>query len=309
MELLTETAAPAPETPPAEPAATSGSAGALALQAAPSVPAGTQLAGWRECTPREELFAQRYVACRNKAKAWREVYGKRDAQLNVSWTKGCQVSNRPWVRKRVAELESEAARLAVIDVAELLERDRAIVRAAEHVEELSGYVWSCCRYCHGTNHAYQYRDAAEYIAALAKVMDDNAIAVEKHTRQAPLPSDEGGYGFDRNREPHPGCAVCGGLGEQRAVFADTRHLSPNVRALYMGVEQTNNGIKYRTRDPDKAAERLYRAAGAFGDDAASVARGAVAGAMAGVAASKRLAKITREMTPEAAARIYLEMSQ
>ncbi len=40
-----------------------------------------------------------------------------------------------------------------------------------------------CRHCHGTGGAYQWRDLAEYLAAVTQALDADA----------PTPSDAGGY--------------------------------------------------------------------------------------------------------------------
>lgn len=58
-----------------------------------------------------------------------------------------------------------------------------------------------CRYCWGLNHAWQWKSAREYQAAL--VSGDLAD---------PDLSDKGGYGFRPSRGPNPECPECDGRG-------------------------------------------------------------------------------------------------
>jgi len=206
------------------------------------------------------------------------------------------------------ELRSESAAATIIDVSILLAQDRAIVEAHEHMTDLVSRVWLCCRYCYGIKHAYQWRDENEYLTAYAAALQAHADKTAKGAVvELMTPSDEGGYGFDSQDEPAFDCPKCDGHGEQRTLIASTATMSEHARTLYKGIKETKNGIEVLTHDYDKAKERLYRAAAAFGDDAASVARGAAAGAAAGAATAAALAKRVETMNEDEVRKAYLQM--
>lgn len=263
----------------------------------------------RPLTENEEAFCQLYVVYRNRLKAYREAFQVPAARsMNSVYAASGNCIRHPWVLARIRELEGAAAQAVVIDVAALLEKDRAIVEAADHINDLVQHVWHCCRYCNGEDHHYQWIDASEYYVALAANFDKNAerIAAKKEPKAAP--SDIGGYGFSPTNEPDIMCPKCEGRGVQLTIFADTRNLSGPAAALYKGIEETKFGKKLLLHDVDKAKDRLYRAAGAFHDDAASVARGAAAGAAAGAAIGKTAIERMEGMTAEQAARLFLDLA-
>lgn len=254
----------------------------------------------REITPIEKRWAEIFVLCNNKARAFQEAFNRPVAQ-QTAYNEGCKISHRPWVRAYVRELERARAQAIELDVQAIVEHDLAIVEASKFAGELTRYIWRACRYCHGAGFRYQWIDENEFAEHTAAAYDA-AVATEGEPR---LPTDEGGYGFSLLLEPIHECTKCGGLGERFAIIADTTRLEGPVVALFRGIKETKAGIEVLTHDVDKAKERLLRIAGAFKDDAASVARGAAAGAAAGsaIAAAQR----AEAMTAEQAARLYLEV--
>lgn len=266
----------------------------------------------RECTPEERRAAELWVMHGNKSRAWRVAYGhEHERPCQRHWSEAMDVFARPWVLAYVRELRAGIAAAHVLDVAAIISADRAIVEAAEHADAISRIEYQCCRHCHGVGFKYQWRDAEEYAHALAAAMDDNTQAALDHKRAKPLPSDDGGYGFDSRQEPHAACPTCEGRGVMVTVFGDTRNLGP-AKPLFRGVKQTANGIEVLTHDVEKAKDRLLRTAGAYHDDAASVARGAAAGAAAGasagaVASAVAAAKAAASLTAEQCQKLYLQV--
>lgn len=65
------------------------------------------------------------------------------------------------------------------------------------------------------------------------------------------------------RIPFLGCRACAGDGVKSVDITPTAQLTPEQRKLWRGAEQTKNGIKIKTADPDKATELLGRAFGLF----------------------------------------------
>lgn len=130
-----------------------------------------------------------------------------------------------------------------------------------------------CRYCHGVDHRFQWHTPIEYARKCARIMDENAEAEQTWIEQrkmgakvrkpkpTPIPSDDGGYGFQFDRMPHSGCPECLGEGKEHVRFADTRTLSGKAKRLFAGVKQTANGIEIITRNQDVALKMLAQMKG------------------------------------------------
>ncbi|WP_425602941.1 terminase small subunit [Hoeflea algicola] len=112
----------------------------------------------------------------------------------------------------------------------------------------------CCRYCHGDDHSYQWRDPEEFASALMA-----AEAVEAKQ----LPDADGGFGFDATAGPHPDCPRCYGEGHIDPHALDTRKLSDRARMLYAGVKVTRDGFEIKMHDQLKALENVAKHLGMF----------------------------------------------
>lgn len=257
-------------------------------------------------TPKEEKCAELFVLYRNKVKAYREAYEVSTIGRSTDYNNACNVIDRPHVLAYIDVLLSANAQAVNIDVSALLAADLAIVEAARHAGNITSHVWHCCRWCYGIDHKYQWRDENEYATALASWMDASALNAAREIKQTPEPTDDGGYGFVPQQEPAITCPHCEGMGEQKTIIHDTSKLGP-AAPLYKGMKVTKNGIEVMLHDVDKAKERLYRATGSFGDDAASVARGAAAGAAVGAAAAAALAGKVEHMSADDARKAYLTL--
>lgn len=118
---------------------------------------------------------------------------------------------------------------------------------------------TCCRNCYGVDYKYQWRDREEY----ARVVNGILAAHKDGDKEPVLPSDEGGYGFDRLKDPNPDCPYCRGEGMAEVHLADTRRLKGRAKRLYAGVKQTATGIEIKFRDQDKALENVAKHLGMF----------------------------------------------
>lgn len=258
-------------------------------------------------TPLEESFAGLYVRYNNATRAYVEAAsytGKRNAARVHAW----ELVNRPHVMQRIRAYESAAAAATVIDFAAILDHDRRVVEGFAHIDQVSQHIRQCCRYCYGTNFAYQWIDHAEYFGAIVKAAEENDRRILAKKREVTEPTDEGGYGFDASNDPNILCAKCEGYGTEVLVLADTTKLQGPVRAAVIGAKMGKYGPEIILHDVDKAKDRLLRAGGIYKDDVASVARGAAAGAAAGATAAIAAAKAASEMTSEEAQRLYLELA-
>jgi phage terminase small subunit len=258
---------------------------------------------------RELAFALDFCETRNASASYMRTHITQGMTPTAIRTAAYRCAIRPSVQRYVQELKLEAARAAVVEVSELLAYDLALVQAFEtHGNEIAQHVLECCRYCHGSEHRWQWVDLNEYLKALDTAEADNDARRERKQNTKALPTDDGGYGFMRTRDPHVECPQCEGRGVPQVYFADTSKLVGPAALLVKGVKQGANGqLEVLLHDVDKAKERLLKAAGAFGDDAASVARGAAAGAAAGVAAAHQLAHRIDTMTEDEARKAYLTL--
>ncbi|AXF51429.1 terminase small subunit [Erwinia phage Pavtok] len=139
---------------------------------------------------------------------------------------------------------------------------RLVYIATADANEIVHYRRDCCRHCHGVEHQYQWRDRDEFAKALIAATEGDD---DDERTPAPLPTDEGGYGFDPKREPHPECPKCDGDGYGHMHVNDTRFLSGPARLLYAGMEITKEGIKPKMHDQMAAAQMVARHLGMFND--------------------------------------------
>lgn len=137
---------------------------------------------------------------------------------------------------------------------------RLVYIATADPNEIVHYRRDCCRHCHGIEHQYQWRDEDEFAQALIAATES---ADEEDDR--PIPTNDGGYGYDPKREPHPECPKCDGDGYGHMHVNDTRFLSGPAQMLYAGMEMTKEGIKPKMHDQMAAAQMVARHLGMFND--------------------------------------------
>lgn len=203
-----------------------------------------------ELTDRQRRFVEQYLVDLNATQAAiRAGYSPKTAN-----EQGARLLANVSVRAEVQRAQNERSARTEITQDMVLQRWWEIATA--DVNDLIQYRRSCCRHCHGENHAYQWKDAQEYERALA------ATSIEDAT-PASLPSDEGGYGFNPTFDPHPECPHCYGEGQGEVYAADTRKLSGGAKLLYDGVKITDRGFEVKTLDRSKALENVARHLGMF----------------------------------------------
>lgn len=261
----------------------------------------------RPITEKERRCAELFVLYNSQIRAYREAYEVHTGESRTAdYNHACHILHRPHVLAYIRELRSANARAVGIDVQALIASDRAIVEAADHARSITWHEWHACRWCNGVAHAYQWRDPNEFAEATARWFEATAVQEAREIKPAPMPDDSGGYGFTNGAEPSITCPQCEGRGVQHTLVADTDKLGA-AAPLYKGMKVTKNGIEVLLHDVDKAKDRLYRATGSYGDDAASVARGAAAGAAAGGAAAAALATQVANMSADEARKAYLTL--
>ncbi|MEO6279182.1 terminase small subunit [Roseateles sp.] len=211
------------------------------------------------CTRREAQFVDLYLLLNfNGTQAYTEAgYTARNA--NVAAVEASRLLRKPKVRNllgarakaMVGNIEAEKARLM---------RCLTAVAYADP-RELVAYHRGSCRFCWGKGHRYQF-SAGEWDAKMLAFEEREEKAADTGGTPPQSPDTRGGTGYSWNREPHPQCPECYGLGEGRQIIADMRHVSPDVLALFAGIETTSDGgVRVRMHDQMKAREvlaKIYR---------------------------------------------------
>jgi phage terminase small subunit len=191
---------------------------------------------------RQEAFVREYLTDLNGTQAAiRAGYSRKGAEVTAS-----KLLTHPKVAAEIARLTKERFKKLDLNADDLIERAATILTTDPRT--LTGHHIGPCRYCWGIDHEYQWKTPREFREALrAAVADDK-----------PEPTDTGGYGFRADGHPNPDCPECCGLGRPRAVFADTRNLSPEAAILFEGVEETRDGLKIKMASKEKAFDILAR---------------------------------------------------
>lgn len=216
-----------------------------------------------------ESFAQAVVRLGIAASAYREVFDPgRELPNTTAWERASKLNARPDVVKRVRELRAAALATSQISVQALIADLQDIVEADPN--DLCRSVVSACRHCHGIDHKYQWIDADEYVVKCDEVQADNDFRRENSktgkTRDVPLPTCDGGFGYDVRRDPHGMCPECMGAGFLRVIIPDTTQLGPQARKLYKGIRVKGDGsVEVLMHDQVAARDQLHRLLGAYKD--------------------------------------------
>ncbi len=180
-----------------------------------------------------------------------------------------------------------------LDADVILARLAAIVVA--DTTKLTGHHLGACRYCWGKDHAYQWKTAREF----------NAAVTEASNKPPSLPpTDEGGYGYKITATSNPDCPECAGLGVAQVWYADTSKLTGAEKLLFESVEETKDGIRFKLADRSKALDALAKHFGVAKDKVEHVGKngGAIEYAVKArvvIVPAKQIAIIeTRPMPPD-----------
>lgn len=184
----------------------------------------------------------------DQSKAWREAFPNSKANDAGVHREASTFHKIPEVRRRIEEVRAEAHETAKeafkMEVEDVL-REWVMVAQADPAE-LAQRRRGACRYCHGFDNEYHWKDEKEFQASVD-----------------PNKDDFGGYGYRFTAKPAPDCPKCEGLGEAYNWTADTRDLSPNARKLFAGVKQTRDGTEIKMRDRDAALVNIAKYFGMF----------------------------------------------
>ena len=207
----------------------------------------------KSLTPKQSRFVDEYLIDLNATQAAiRAGYSAKTADRI-----GAQLLGKAWVAAAVSGRMAERQERTEITQDMVLRRYWDIATADQN--ELAQYRRTCCRYCWGEEHGYQWVDESEYQKALDSQEEgaDGALP--------PPPDLSGGFGFDAAKDPAAECPRCHGEGIGQPFFADTRKLRGPARLLYAGIKQTKEGIEIKTHDQIVALNQVARHLGLFND--------------------------------------------
>lgn len=219
-----------------------------------------------KCSPRQEAFARAMVApgCTGPLAAYKAAGYAATGTVRTQSTLALRVANLPQVVARIEELRAQAAAAATWSATDVLKRWIDMLEADP--TELVRPVRYCCRHCYGAGHLFQWRHEREYAEALAEALDRNAALAAMRRPTKPLPSADGGFGYDQTRDPVPGCRECDGLGNGEDQFvADIRKVSRQARLLFAGTKRTKYGVEVLMHDQAAIARDLAKYLGMFVD--------------------------------------------
>lgn len=210
-------------------------------------------------TPKQEKYVQGLFTGLSQREAYKAAYNCKNMSDNAIDVNACRDAAKPKIALRLKELQDEVKERNMVTVEKVVERWWNIATADPN--EILHLRRVCCRYCYGTNHRYQWKDEDEYASAVHMAEVD----AELKEKEPIIPSNEGGYGFNRIADPHPSCPMCMGEGIPDLHISDTRKLSPQAKMLFAGFKQTQAGLEVKFQDQGKALENIARHLGMFKD--------------------------------------------
>lgn len=196
-------------------------------------------------TAQKEKFALGIVEGKSQSDAYRAAYDCTNMKAKTVWTNASVLMRDNEVATWIRERRAAAIQAVEIEQADVLALWWRIANA--DANELMQHRRTCCRYCHGDGHKYQWKSADEFAHEFAAAID---------REQKILPDCAGGFEFDERLEPHPECPECGGDGVASVWFADTRNLAGSARLLFAGVRRGKNGVEILTRSQDDALKNV-----------------------------------------------------
>lgn len=175
------------------------------------------------------------------------------------WRDVNKLMEDPAIKARIKEMRDSAARASMICIEQILQDWKDIAIADPN--DIVSVRRTCCRFCWGMNHRFQWATIEEWQAAYARAQAD----------KQPMPDASGGFGYDATRAPRETCPSCYGEGNAAVHVTDTRLLTGPARKLYKGAKVNARGmIEIQMHDQQQARELLARAMGFMGKEAAPV---------------------------------------
>lgn len=205
---------------------------------------------------KQKRFVEEYLVDFNGSAAYQRAgYAARG---NAAEVNAARLLRNAQVQQAIAAGQAALSERTEITQEMVLERWWQIATADPN--DLVQFRRTCCRYCYGEGHAFQWIDPEEFAAAVRA-----AMAASGSDEPRAIPKDDGGYGYDNKADPHPECPQCFGEGKAEIHAKDTRKLKGASRLLYAGAKLTQAGFEIKMMDQGKALENVARHLGMFKD--------------------------------------------
>lgn len=209
-------------------------------------------------TAKQKQFVNEYLVDLNATRAYKAA-GYSVRSDNAAGVEGHKLLKNPKIAEKIREAMEKREQRTEITQDMVLQRWWAIATADPN--ELTHLRRLCCRHCFGIGHEYQWIDEREYNTAVELAIEE----AKARDKEPQIPSDAGGFGFDRSLRPHPKCPKCKGEGRPELHVADTKEVSAQARALYAGAKHTQAGVEIKMHDQVKALEIVTRHLGMLRD--------------------------------------------
>lgn len=200
-------------------------------------------------------FVEEYVASEDlnaTQAALRAGYSKKTARTQAS-----QIMQKPEVQEAITAAMKARSKRTEITQDDVLRRWFELANADPN--ELTSVIVGSCRFCHGTDHQYQWRDEAEF----KKAQEAHLELPDAQRVKSVAPVIGGGFGYKWRLAPHPDCPRCDGIGRARTVIRDTTDLSAGGKALFAGVKETQQGVEIKMHDQAAALVNVAKHLGMF----------------------------------------------
>lgn len=181
-----------------------------------------------ELDDQERTFCDRYVLTLDAHRAALDAkYALTTARTHAyTWVK--DPGAKPALYETIQHRRKEHLKNFEVEASEL--RQRVWLAATADPTELVEFRRTCCRWCWGALHKYQW------------TLNELQAAVANAERMGgKLPDLEGGVGFDATRDPAADCPECFGEGIETIRAKDSRDLSVGARMIFKGVKRTKGG--------------------------------------------------------------------
>lgn len=217
-------------------------------------------------TKQQEAFCTKFVTTGNVYLAYKESFAggasMKDSNIRNA---AARLLKLPKVVARINQMRDRVSEIAEYGAADVVKHLKEIALADPN--EIMSYRRTNCRYCAGRDYRYQWIDQQEFAQACADVIDNNARGPKFKKK---MPTDDGGYGFNKNALPNPTCPRCFGHGIEAVHIADTRNLSASARKLYAGIKKTKDGIEVKTHSQEWALTMLAKHFRVIGPDTPTI---------------------------------------
>lgn len=212
--------------------------------------------------PKQEAFAQHVAKHDNYSRAYREVYNVGpESKPRWVWQQAFELMREMEVANRVDELR--AANLAGTNLAiQAMFRDLYDIATADPREIAFTHITNC-RHCNGLEFKFQWTTPEAFAAECERVARLNALEAQARKPQTPLPTCDGGFGFEAHGEVNPRCPECFGAGVATRIIADSSKLEGKARKLFKGLHP-KTGLP-EMHDQMQARDQLHRLMGAYKD--------------------------------------------